>query len=440
MRVVNGVVYIGLSVWFFLWVAAQRRKDCRWGSHILFMRKHISLLLVLAVANTISLAMTFEHQQTGILIEREDCGGAEKQVGIRLQMEDSTEEIQLAVQPVQLTKEECRQRMQQVFGYIDDHLKGENESLQRVEGNLDFTLDNQCYPFDVEFYPEHYALIDSDGNVSNEREELEALKYSDQDMEEGIATSVTVALCYGQEREEKIYEVIIFPKRESSIQKQFGEVQKQLQQAEEKGRYSEQLELPLQLGNIQITRMDDGKIMPIHVLLFGFLLAGLLLFREKEERQREKRYRLEQLKKSYPWFVNELVLLLGAGMQVKNIFALLTKENKENDYRSVLIKELQQTQRSIELGMAEEQAYYQLGRRLQLPCYIKLMTLLEQNVKRGIKGLTAVFEQEELNALEERKNIARRYGEEAGTKLLGPMILLLLVVMLIIMIPAFMSF
>ena len=61
-------------------------------------------------------------------------------------------------------------------------------------------------------------------------------------------------------------------------------------------------------------------------------------------------------------------------------------------------------------------------------------------MKRGGRGLMDMFEQEEAVALEERKNLAKRYGEEAGTKLLGPMILLLLVVMLMIMVPALWSF
>lgn len=440
MREINAVIYIGLSVWFMLWVAAQRNKKFRWRGHRLFLRKNISLFLIIALANTASFAKTFEPQMGDIIIQRGECGGSERQVGILLQTEDSTEEIQLAVRPVELTKEECVKRMEEAFDDISNHLKGENSSLQQVEESLDFSLDSTRYPFDIEIYPQQYALIDSDGNVRNERRELEALNYSKRDMEEGIATSVTVVLSYGEERKERTYEMIVFPKRESDMQRQFGEVQKQLEQMEEKGRYAEQLELPAQLGNIRIARTTDNKITPIHILLFGFFLAGLLLLRDKEEQRKAKKYRLEQLRRSYPWFVNELVLLLGAGMQVKNIFALLSEERREKDYRSVLIEELVKTQRSIELGMAEEQAYYQLGRRLQLPCYIKLMTLLEQNVKKGIKGLTAVFEQEELNALEERKNIARRYGEEAGTKLLGPMILLLMIVMLIIMIPAFMSF
>ena len=137
--------------------------------------------------------------------------------------------------------------------------------------------------------------------------------------------------------------------------------------------------------------------------------------------------------------------MLGAGMQVKNIIALLLadyekEEKKGGDDREPLMAELLTANQSLHMGMPEQQVYYQLGRRLKLPCYIKLMTLLEQNVKRGTKGLSIFFEQEEAQALEDRKNLAKQYGEEAGTKLLGPMIVLLLVVMLIIMIPAFMSF
>ena len=66
--------------------------------------------------------------------------------------------------------------------------------------------------------------------------------------------------------------------------------------------------------------------------------------------------------------------------------------------------------------------------------------LITQNVKKGTKGIMNLLEQEEQNALEERKNLAKKYGEEATTKLLGPMMILLLIIMLIIMIPAFMSF
>ena len=51
-----------------------------------------------------------------------------------------------------------------------------------------------------------------------------------------------------------------------------------------------------------------------------------------------------------------------------------------------------------------------------------------------------LLEKEALEAWDERKRKARVMGETAATKLLVPMIMMLVVVMAIIMIPAFLSF
>ena len=51
-----------------------------------------------------------------------------------------------------------------------------------------------------------------------------------------------------------------------------------------------------------------------------------------------------------------------------------------------------------------------------------------------------MLERESVEAWEERKRKARVLGEAAATKLLFPMMLMLVVVMAIVMIPAFLSF
>ena len=50
------------------------------------------------------------------------------------------------------------------------------------------------------------------------------------------------------------------------------------------------------------------------------------------------------------------------------------------------------------------------------------------------------MEQESENALEERKALACKLGEEAGTKMLLPLMMMLGIVIAIIMIPAMLSF
>jgi hypothetical protein len=91
-------------------------------------------------------------------------------------------------------------------------------------------------------------------------------------------------------------------------------------------------------------------------------------------------------------------------------------------------------------GVPEGLAYVEYGRRCGLREYRKLGTLLEQNMRKGAKGLARLLEQESAESFEQRKNYARQLGEEAGTKLLLPMIMMLLIVMVIIMLPAILSF
>ena len=70
---------------------------------------------------------------------------------------------------------------------------------------------------------------------------------------------------------------------------------------------------------------------------------------------------------------------------------------------------------------------------------MKFSTLLAQNLRKGSKGLLALLEYEAMDAFENRKQMTKRLAEEAGTKLLAPMMIMLILVMVIIMTPAFQS-
>ena len=54
----------------------------------------------------------------------------------------------------------------------------------------------------------------------------------------------------------------------------------------------------------------------------------------------------------------------------------------------------------------------------------------------GSRGLLSSLQRESKDAFEERKSRAERKGEEAGTKLLVPMFMMLIIVMAVIMVPA----
>ena len=79
------------------------------------------------------------------------------------------------------------------------------------------------------------------------------------------------------------------------------------------------------------------------------------------------------------------------------------------------------TCRELQGGVSEGAAYEHFGKRTGLREYIRLGTLLGQNLKRGNSTLTERLREEAEKSSAESLLRVRRLGEEAGTKLLVPM-------------------
>ena len=103
-------------------------------------------------------------------------------------------------------------------------------------------------------------------------------------------------------------------------------------------------------------------------------------------------------------------------------------------------EEMYITGSQLKSGISEAKAFAEVGTRCGLQQYMKLSGLLEQNRKNGSKNLRETLRLEMAEAFEQRKHQARRMGEKAGTKLLVPLFLLLGVVMVMIMLPAWTAF
>lgn len=441
MRVVNIGVYVVILAGIVLWYLDHKKV---WENPVgKGITAYPVLLGILFIANSASFVMTFVENREEQRIMRQGYAGDEISVTVRLEKDDVTEEYRLPVRPRQYDSKETRQLMEQAFEELQTHMKGENSSYERISTDLNLELDYEQYPFDVSVEPEDYSLVDETGRIHNSEEELEASGFDQKEIEQGISTVVKITLSYGEITRDRTYPLTIVLQEQEPVERTFAAAKKKLTTLEQKNAGKESFELPDMVDGVRVIRTNDRGIGPLQILLFGGFLMGFAVVWDKEQKRQQIRQRQQQLLRSYPWFVNEMVLMLGAGMQVRHIFSQMLSEYQNmqtEDDRIPLIKELMVADQAFHLGMPEEQIYYQLGRRLGLSCYTKLMTLLEQNVVKGSRGLKDIFEQEEQAVLEERKNLAKKLGEEAGTKLLGPMIVLLLIVMFMILVPAFMSF
>ena len=146
----------------------------------------------------------------------------------------------------------------------------------------------------------------------------------------------------------------------------------------------------------------------------------------------------------YRVLVSIFRVLLQAGLAARNVWERMVTEygeqKKSGQKPRYAYEEMELTWNQMKNGMYESLAYGEFGRRCGLHTYMKFGALLEQNLRQGTTGLAVRLKEEAELAFEERKNLARRLGEEAETRLMLPMFLMLFMVLTVIMVPAFLSF
>lgn len=146
----------------------------------------------------------------------------------------------------------------------------------------------------------------------------------------------------------------------------------------------------------------------------------------------------------YPKIVSQLSLYMGAGISTRKAWERMIedyeKKNREEKECRAAYEEMCTALHEMQSGVPEALAYERFGARCHMPAYLKLGTLLSQNLRKGTKNLSELLKEEAEEAFEDRKALAKQMGEECESKLLFPMILMLLTILIMIMYPAVVSF
>ena len=178
------------------------------------------------------------------------------------------------------------------------------------------------------------------------------------------------------------------------------------------------------------------------IAALSFFAAFVLMLKKAREEQEALAKRSEQLLMDYPPLILKFTLLIQAGMTARKAFQKIASDYARTEsvkghfaYEAVVT-----ACHEMDSGVAELEAYRRFGERCGQMKYKTFSTILIQNLQKGSRRMADILEQEALEAWDERKRKARVLGEAAATKLLVPMVLMLVVVMAIIMIPAFLSF
>jgi len=175
------------------------------------------------------------------------------------------------------------------------------------------------------------------------------------------------------------------------------------------------------------TRTDAG-----FVIFACATIAGAFYFTDKELFDRVK-MRRASIRLDFPDFVSKLLLLVNAGMTVTRAWERIASDTVKN---TPLYRELRLAIQDIKSGKPEHCAYEEFAKRCRTPEITRFISVILQNLRKGNSEIVPVLRVFAMECWEMRKNTARRFGEEASTKMLFPLMLMFLAILLIVGTPA----
>ena len=386
-----------------------------------------ALFVVLAGAELIQKSMNPVLKQ-GNVLERNVYGDGSYDAELIWEIPEKELEQELSVHVAEqgLTKEEQQALLAAAEQEIAETFPGENESVDEIRKDVCIQSQYQDGQVTADWSFDSYQYVDLEGHVMNDSLE-----------EEEILVKAVVELgCDSQTLEYQFF-FQICPKIYSEKEKINNKLKQELIKKNEKANDST-LVLPESIDDQTIIWKEKSERMPLKLLFLGMIAAGCVPLVEKSRKQEEEKRRKEKLQSEYPELVSKLTILLGAGMTLFSAWNKITtnySNKRKNNTIPIhpLYEEMLITCHEIESGVGEARAYERFGERCGLHRYRKFCSLLVQNLRKGTRGLVQLLEEEE------RKNLAKKSGEEAGTKMLFPMMMMFGIIIVIIMVPAFLS-
>lgn len=371
--------------------------------------------------------LSAEEIKNGV-VDRGEIGAKEKEISLNLNVEKLLKdyEFSLNILPMMPRQEEAENYFLETIVVIDKDFEGEYTDIPLKKSYLDGLV-----KADWSFKP--YGIIDSEGNVNtNKLQERETIIQAQAELQCGSY--------------ERVYQFsFLYKKPElSESEKLLQEIENGLQQQMmEEGR--EIIELPSEINGYPLHWSEEKEYLTPKILLLEILAFVLLIIFTKRKQKEDEKKRLQDMERDYADIVSQLSLLLGAGMTAKQAWNRLAMQynfkrrcgmiEKKQVYESIL----RMNGRFLE-GVSERMAYQQFREEIPANSYHKLMRILLGSLEKGTQGIEMRLEEESQLAFEQKILLAKKRGEEASTKMLGPLMFMLVIVMGIIMIPALIGF
>lgn len=341
--------------------------------------------------------------------------------------DDEWEEIEFDLYPKEYSKEELEVLFLEVSGELEERIKNKNESLNKVISDLELMDEVEGYPFVIQWTSSPEGFIDEKGRLIKGNQKVDEV------------IELQAVFSYEDWKRDKFFSVHVTKEEANDF---LSSLEQQIKVQEADTRKNQQFYLPKVFEDKSLLwRYPPDNTGIVLGILFVFLIPIIAYEKDKEIYSMSQK-RKRQLQNSFPEFITKLILLLEAGLSIRSAMFYMVEDYEKVSHKKkmYLYEELSYVCIQIKNGMLEKEGYELLAKRCSLPCYKKISGMLIQHLYKGGDYILEELKSESLKAGEEQKRIMQKKGEEMGTKLLFPMLLMLGIVMVFIMVPALFSF
>ncbi len=427
------------------------------------LKSHKKSVMILVVCILLSVGTMLRDRadigESGGIVERGTESGSTRSEIFSFRLQESEEmnpgngdgqeqtgeekmELELEVSAVQQSREDALELLEQAVSEWEDSYLGDNSSANEVRYDLNLVSELCDGQVQVSYESSDSTALQTDGTVTAET------AASGSEGGEATLVELTVEFTCGDYARIETYTLRILPPEEGSEAWILSELQRAAEEAEENSREQLQFSLPDTVAGYRVIWTEEPEYRWLVFLLVGVAAVFCLEQKGRQDEKERQRKRKERLLFEYPQMVDQFAVLLDSGMTIRRAWERIVNRNysaqgkrgKSKDNVGVYLEEMRITYREIREGRGERDAYERFGRRIGLAPYKRFSSILTQNLSKGTKDIRDILQNESEAALDMRRKRARKLGEEAGTRLLFPMLVMLVLILAVLLLPALESF
>lgn len=390
------------------------------------------LLIIMICSILAFLAEISESENYFSSLMRNETGKGQAVYEIEAEIKGEKQSFPVTLEEKQYTQAELTKLFDYACENIEAWILGANKSVKEIEEDLVLIEQVPDTAINISWECSDYSIIQPSGQLIRENISKEGEK-------------VRLVAVFSYMKEERKHEIELFVRRKSyeGIDKSFNELKETIRIEESESRTEADYKLPDEVSGMEINYSKPKEYRALIILMLGIVVALLLPLREKSVADKDKELKNRKMLLEYPELVCKLSLYLGAGMNITKAWekiALIYIKSLSKDHSKNLINEqIIYTYRQLQSGTLTSKAFEAFGNRCGLQVFKKLSLLINSNLKKGSADLSMILKTEAKEAYETRKTELIKLASSASAKLMLPMVLELMVVIGVLIVPAFLT-